>query len=55
MKKKELIKILETLVRKEVEKQVNEIFINEGKKALANRSVEKDEGSSALTQIAEQA
>ena len=54
MKKKELIKILETLVRKEVKKQVNEIFINEGKKALANRSVEKDEVSSSLTQIAEQ-
>ncbi len=53
MKKKELIKILETLVRKEVEKQVNEIFINEGKKALASRSIE-DEVSSSLTQIAEQ-
>ena len=53
MKKKELIKILETLVRKEVKKQVNEIFINEGKKALASRSIE-DEVSSSLTQIAEQ-
>ena len=53
MKKKELINILETLVRKEVKKQVNEIFINEGKKALASRSVE-DEVSSSLTQIAEQ-
>ena len=30
MKKKELIKILEALVSKEVKKQVNEIFINEG-------------------------
>ena len=54
MKKKELIKILETLVRKEVKKQVNEIFINEGKKALASRSVVNDEVSSSLTQIAEQ-
>ena len=53
MKKKELIKILETLVRKEVEKQVNEIFINEGKKAFASRS-QKDEISSSLTQLAEQ-
>ena len=53
MNKKELIKILETLVRKEVKKQVNEIFINEGKKALASRSIE-DEVSSSLTQIAEQ-
>ena len=35
MKKKELIKILETLVRKEVKKQVNEIFINEGKKSFS--------------------
>ena len=54
MKKQELIKIIERLVRKEVNKQVNEIFINEGKKALANRSIEKDEISSSLTQIAEQ-
>jgi hypothetical protein len=54
MKKTELIKILETLVRKEVKKQVNEIFINEGKKALANHSTEKDEVSSSLTQLAEQ-
>ena len=49
MKKKELIKILETLVRKEVKKQVNEIFINEGKKTKS-RSIE-DEVSSSLTQI----
>ena len=54
MKKKELIKILETLVRKEVKKQVNEIFISEGKKALANRSIQNDEVSSSLTQLAEQ-
>ena len=53
MKKQELIKIIERLVRKEVNKQVNEIFINEGKKAFANRS-QKDEVSSSLTQIAEQ-
>jgi len=53
MKKKELINIIERLVRKEVKKQVNEIFINEGKKALASRSIE-DEVSSSLTQIAEQ-
>ena len=54
MKKKELINIIERLVRKEVEKQVNEIFINEGKKALANRSTKNDEVSSSLTQLAEQ-
>ena len=54
MKKQELIKIIEEEVRREVKKQVDEIFINEGKKALANRSVEKDEVSSSLTQIAEQ-
>ena len=54
MKKKELINIIERLVRKEVEKQVNEIFINEGKKAFANRSTKNDEVSSSLTQIAEQ-
>ena len=53
MKKQELIKIIELVVRKEVKKQVNEIFINEGKKALASRSIE-DEVSSSLTQIAEQ-
>ena len=53
MKKQELIKIIERLVRKEVNKQVNEIFINEGKKALANRS-QKEEVSSSLTEIAEQ-
>ena len=47
MKKKELINIIERLVRKEVEKQVNEIFINEGKKALANRSTKNDEVSSS--------
>ena len=53
MKKTELIKIIEKVVRREVKKQVNEIFINEGKKALASRSIE-DEVSSSLTQIAEQ-
>mgnify|MGYP001259977388 FL=1 len=53
MKKQELINIIERLVRKEVKKQVNEIFIKEGKKALASRSIE-DEVSSSLTQIAEQ-
>ena len=54
MKKKELINIIERLVRNEVKKQVNEIFINEGKKALANRSTVNDEVSSSLTQLAEQ-
>ena len=54
MKKKELINIIERLVRKEVKKQVNEIFISEGKKALANRSTQSDEVSSSLTQLAEQ-
>ena len=54
MKKKELINIIERLVRKEVKKQVNEIFINEGKKALASRSIQSDEVSSSLTQLAEQ-
>ena len=54
MKKKELINIIERLVRKEVKKQVNEIFISEGKKALANRSIQNDEVSSSLTQLAEQ-
>ena len=53
MKKQDLIKIIEKVVRKEVKKQVNEIFINEGKKALANRS-QKEEVSSSLTEIAEQ-
>ncbi len=54
MKKKELINIIERLVRKEVKKQVNEIFISEGKKALAGRSIQSDEVSSSLTQLAEQ-
>ena len=54
MKKTELIKIIEKVVRREVKKQVNEIFINEGKKALANRSVVNDEVSSSWTQLAEQ-
>ena len=34
MKKQELIKIIELVVRKEVKKQVNEIFIKEGIKSL---------------------
>ena len=38
MKKQELIKIIETVVRKEVEKQINEIFI-------------KDNDSSSLTEL----
>jgi len=38
MKKQELIKIIETVVRKEVKKQVNEIFI-------------KEENSSSLTEL----
>ena len=54
MKKQELINIIERLVRKEVKKQVNEIFISEGKKALAGRSIQSDEVSSSLTQLAEQ-
>ena len=53
MKKQDLIKIIEKVVRKEVKKQVNEIFINEGKKALVNRS-QKEEVSTSLTEIAEQ-
>ena len=38
MKKQELIKIIETVVRKEVKKQMNEIFI-------------KDKDSSSLTEL----
>ena len=38
MKKQELIKIIELVVRKEVKKQVNEIFI-------------KEENSSSLTEL----
>ena len=34
MNKKELIKIIELVVRKEVKKQVNEIFIKENKSSL---------------------
>ena len=52
MKKKELIKIIELVVRKEVKKQVNEIFIKEGKKSFTRTSNLKDE-SSSLTQIVE--
>ena len=45
MKKQELIKIIELVVRKEVKKQVNEIFIKEGIKSLKNSntsSIEND-------------
>lgn len=52
MKKQELIKIIELVVRKEVKKQFNEIFIKEGKKSLTRASNLKDE-SSSLTQIVE--
>ena len=38
MKKQELIKIIELVVRKEVKKQVNEIFIKEGIKSLTRSS-----------------
>ena len=34
MKKSDLIKIIELVVRKEVKKQVNEIFIKENKSSL---------------------
>ena len=38
MKKNELIKIIELVVRKEVKKQMTDIFINEGKKAVLSKS-----------------
>ena len=41
MKKQELIKIIETVVRKEVKKQMNEIFI-------------KDNDSASLTELVSQ-
>ena len=44
MKKTELIKIIELVVRKEVKKQVNEIFINDNKTSLTEFvSAPKDE------------
>ena len=44
MKKTELIKIIELVVRKEVKKQVNEIFINDNKTSLTELvSAPKDE------------
>ena len=44
MKKNELIKIIELVVRKEVKKQVNEIFINDNKTSLTELvSAPKDE------------
>ena len=39
MKKSELLKIIETVVRKEVKKQMNEIFINENKSSLLSELV----------------
>ena len=39
MKKSELLKIIETVVRKEVKKQMNEIFINEDKSSLLSELV----------------
>ena len=54
MKKQELIKIIELVVRKEVKKQVNEIFIKEGKKSLAQKVSVSEEVPSSLTQLAEQ-
>jgi len=41
MKKQELIKIIETVVRKEVKKQVNEIFIKEDKSSSLTELVSK--------------
>ena len=44
MKKQELIKIIELVVRKEVKKQVNEIFIKENKqslKSLAKKTIQQ--------------
>ena len=51
MKKQELIKIIELVVRKEVKKQVNEIFIKEGINSFKEKTKEVP---SSLTQIAEQ-
>ena len=45
MKKRELIKVIELIVRKEVKKQVNEIFIKENKqdslKSLAQETIQQ--------------
>jgi|SRR5210317_488649 hypothetical protein len=41
MKKKELIKIIELVVRKEVKKQMTEIFINEGKEINLAETISK--------------
>ena len=41
MKKRELIKIIETVVRKEVKKQMNEIFIKEENSSLLSELVSK--------------
>ena len=41
MKKQELIKIIETVVRKEVKKQMNEIFIKEENSSLLSEIVSK--------------
>ena len=41
MKKQELIKIIETVVRKEVKKQMNEIFIREENSSLLSELVSK--------------
>ena len=40
MNKKQLIKIIELVVRKEVKKQVNEIFIKENKQSLKSLAKE---------------
>tara|TARA_E500000331_G_scaffold305358_1_gene309002 strand:+ start:292 stop:777 length:486 start_codon:yes stop_codon:yes gene_type:complete len=41
MKKKELIKIIELVVRKEVKKQMTEIFINEDKEISLSETISK--------------
>ncbi len=41
MKKSELVRIIETVVRKEVKKQMNEIFINEDKSSQLSELVSK--------------
>ena len=53
MKKQQLIKIIETIVRKEVKKQVNEIFISEKKssqdtslKSLSEKTLKKTSNTS---------
>ena len=45
MKKQELIKIIELVVRKEVKKQVNEIFIKEGMKSMAQQTTLVEDGA----------